>query len=170
MELKMGNFVDLTGQTFGKLLVLKKHAQKQGKEILWECECKCGNKKISTRTCLIKKITISCGCHRHVSDLDYLKQLEKRLLKFSVFKGECREWIGKKSFGYGMTTIRGKNIFSHRAAYLVWKGEIKEGLFVCHTCDNRSCINPNHLFVGTSKDNVNDMMNKNRHNFGGYFR
>lgn len=55
-------------------------------------------------------------------------------------------------------------------SYQIFNGEIPQGFFVCHKCDNPRCINPNHLFVGTPKDNVMDMINKGRSNYtgGGY--
>lgn len=54
------------------------------------------------------------------------------------------------------------SIAVHRASYMVWKGEIPKGMYVLHKCDNRACINPEHLFLGTHIDNMNDMKKKNR--------
>jgi len=47
-----------------------------------------------------------------------------------------------------------------RVAYRVWKGAIPDGMFVCHTCDVKRCINPDHLWLGTNRDNIKDAISK----------
>jgi hypothetical protein len=63
-----------------------------------------------------------------------------------------------------MTKIKQKNRLISRLIYKECFGEIPQGLFVCHTCDNRACINPEHFFLGTAKDNFDDMIRKGRQN------
>jgi hypothetical protein len=76
--------------------------------------------------------------------------------------GDCWEWTAGKSRGYGTFCLDGKQISSHRMAWLLEKGEIPAGFFVCHHCDNRGCVRVSHLFLGTHQDNMDDMFAKRR--------
>jgi hypothetical protein len=75
----------------------------------------------------------------------------------------CWEWpIFHKPGGYAECEIKGKRYRVHRLSYEVFKGQIPEGKYVCHSCDNPSCVNPEHLFLGSAKENFDDMMSKGR--------
>lgn len=74
----------------------------------------------------------------------------------------CWLWAGPLNFGYGQFGIKGVTKRAHRVSYQIYKGEIPKGLFVCHTCDERGCVNPDHLWLGTNKENLHDMMKKGR--------
>ncbi|TXH09407.1 MAG: HNH endonuclease [Spirochaetes bacterium] len=76
---------------------------------------------------------------------------------------ECWLWTGRTDkHGYG-TISEGRNYRAHRVSYVIHFGKIDNGLLVCHHCDNPSCVNPLHLFLGTIKDNNRDRDNKGRH-------
>jgi len=86
---------------------------------------------------------------------------------------DCWEWIGGKytSTGYGKFSLikdSGKNsdMGAHRYSYILMHGKIPSDMMVCHMCDNPPCVNPNHLFLGTAKDNAWDSIRKGRNAFG----
>jgi hypothetical protein len=77
---------------------------------------------------------------------------------------DCWEWQGSKNkHGYGHFKYKRKTHRAHRISWTLIKGEIPEGMCVLHRCDNRLCVNPFHLFLGTNQDNMDDKMKKNRH-------
>lgn len=91
--------------------------------------------------------------------------VEKRFLKkFYINEdNECWEWnSASRGNGYGCMKIDGKTIDSHRVSYVLYVGDIEDDLLICHKCDNRKCVNPKHLFIGTKLDNNRDMFNKGR--------
>lgn len=88
---------------------------------------------------------------------------EKRFWS-KVKKGPgCWEWQGGKYYnGYGQFYERPNKTTAHRFSYKLFFGSVPEELKVCHWCDNRSCVRPSHLFLGTQKDNMQDMISKGR--------
>jgi hypothetical protein len=74
----------------------------------------------------------------------------------------CWPWTGCRSLGYGVLSINNRQRRAHRVIYEIAKGLIPKGLRICHKCDNPPCCNPDHLFVGTAKDNSLDMAQKER--------
>ena len=78
----------------------------------------------------------------------------------------CWEWIGGKKWdSYGTILWKGTLVGAHRMAYQAVKGPIPPGMQVCHKCDNKRCVNPKHLFLGTNTDNQNDSIRKGRRGF-----
>ncbi len=77
----------------------------------------------------------------------------------------CWLWTANNNgTGYGIMRWRGKNQVASRISYELAHGSIPDGLCVLHACDNRACVNPLHLWVGTYKDNMQDMIKKGRQN------
>lgn len=79
--------------------------------------------------------------------------------------GGCWEWTASMSHGYGQIGVGGKSGRPHHAHRVAWEltnGAIPAGLFVCHHCDNKKCVRPDHLFLGTAKDNNQDRARKGR--------
>jgi hypothetical protein len=91
------------------------------------------------------------------------------ILRFRKFfkkgnENDCWEWKGCiSSSGYGTFHTNIGMMLAHRVSWTIYNGEIPEGLLVLHKCDNRVCINPNHLSIGDQSNNINDMYNKHRH-------
>ncbi len=89
--------------------------------------------------------------------------LERFSEKYVVLDIGCWEWSGhRQKQGYGTFSIDGEMVLAHRAAWVLTVGKIPEGMNVLHSCDNPPCVNVDHLFLGTQKDNIQDMISKGR--------
>ena len=93
-------------------------------------------------------------------------KIRKRIIdnSFPITESGCWIWMkGTDKNGYGVFSINNKSVRSHRIIYEIHKGIIPIGMEVCHKCDVPACVNPNHLFIGTRKDNALDSLKKGRH-------
>lgn len=87
--------------------------------------------------------------------------------KFSIAHNGCWLWHGSKQRGYGQIRAFDRTQWrAHRLSWYLHFGVIPDGMFVCHKCDNPSCVNPGHLFIGTCLDNVRDSVLKGRNVMG----
>lgn len=105
-----------------------------------------------------------CGQKCYQSQPKKVIPFEERFWSFVEKGPDCWLWTGSNDGddGYGRIKRGPKNIGSHRASWIIHFGEIPKGLQVCHTCDNPPCVRPDHLFLGTSRDNSQDCVSKGR--------
>ncbi len=103
-----------------------------------------------------KRINVSDTC-----------SLKCKLLKNVKKENQCWLWCGGiLKNGYGKLKFNGKSLSVHRVSYELFKGKIPEGLCICHNCpggDNKACVNPDHLWIGSAKQNSSDAKEKGRY-------
>lgn len=141
-------------QVFGFYTVLSDSGRRaKNRQIMWLCECKCGKKAfVRSDSLKNKKNSRSCGCNMR------LKGRARFDSQYEKTEG-CWIWKGKENTGgYG----KWANTSASRQSWIYNIGKIPKGRQVCHTCDNRKCVNPSHLFLGSIGDNMRDKISKNR--------
>ena len=151
---------DYFGKSFYKLKVIDKIEIYRGK-YKWICQCECGNQITCLGSDLKKGYKKSCGCWRKPKEIK--ESSENRFWKFVSKTENCWDWTGSKAnYGYGQLSINGKPVRANRYSWILHNGEIPTGLMICHKCDNPSCVNPEHLFLGDQTANMQDMISKKR--------
>lgn len=149
------NVKDLTGMVFEDWTVIEYAGTRRGKS-LWKCVCSCGRESHIIGTRLSNGETKSC-LH---------KSWNKKEIEWEVDISGCWNCTShaRSKAGYSRFRSNGKMTLVHRYMYEQKYGKIPDGMFACHRCDNPACINPDHIFIGTNQDNIDDMCNKNRQN------
>ena len=93
------------------------------------------------------------------------QDVKKRFIDKVYMEPNCGCWLwtaGLNKWGYGKFHLNGRTRGAHRVSWEIYNGKIPKGLFVLHKCDVRSCVNPQHFWLGTQKDNILDMFKKGR--------
>ncbi len=167
----MPTIKDLRGQKFGRLTVIEFAGLNKDKKSLWKCQCECEKKTIKIYMGHSLKIghAKGCGCIKQPGPIEADQIIREKLLGHSTRKGDCLEWqkyIPENGYHYGMLYYHKTKKYHavHRLSYMVFKGDIPSGMCVLHSCDNRFCIEPKHLRIGTKKDNNQDMLKRKRGN------
>lgn len=121
------------------------------------------------KTCMFCKKQFTGGqtrtkyCSSKCFGMGYRQPIEERFWRRVHKTDTCWVWTGGKAFwGYGQIWYKGKSVKTHRISWILHFGEPEKGKFILHKCDNPPCVNPDHLFLGTAKDNIDDCIRKGR--------
>ena len=99
--------------------------------------------------------------------MTYLNTVKERFMaKVDTTSSPIGCWIwnaSTRSNGYGKFRVKGMYWGAHRFSFFMFIGPVPHDLFVCHSCDNKSCVNPDHLWLGSNKDNLDDAVRKGLH-------
>ncbi len=139
----------LIGKKIGKLTIISisEIRSKRG-HVCLKCKCECGNEKIYSAHHIEGLECVSCGCwksRKKTTINNFLDKIEKT--------NNCWIWKGQiNKAGYG----RYQQKYAHRLSYEYHKGKIPKDKMICHKCNNKLCVNPDHMYLGTAYDNAQD--------------
>ena len=145
---KRGEYLDLSGQRFGKWVALRFHRWGKNGIVFFWCCCDCGNEKEVAAYALKGGRSLSCACRGTAND---------RFDRFVIRPADpdaCWQWTGHLCHGYGTIRVNGRRVKAHVFSYRRYVGEIPKGLQPDHLCRKRSCVNPRHLEPVTGRVNV----------------
>lgn len=160
--------ISLIGLTFGRLKVIADAGRRRllnGESCRYSlCQCECGKPCTVRNGGLRSGNTRSCGCLHTESVRMIHEPAEVRFWKKVSKSDGCWNWTAHRNkSGYGVfLKAKKKLILSHRFSYLIHRGEIPDGMKVLHHCDNPACVNPDHLWLGTIRENNDDCQRKGR--------
>ena len=146
----------MIGKKFGMCTVIEDSGKRtKDNGIIWVCRCDCGKiKNVSRKLLMNDDKPRSCGCSRKIrAKIQFESHFEKT--------DGCWIWKGCTNQG-GYGKFGGRAGSASRVAYQFYVGPIPKNKQVCHKCDNRLCVNPEHLFLGSIGDNMKDRTAKNR--------
>ena len=174
----MTKYQNITGKRCGRLVAIC--MAQSTRPTKWLCRCDCGFEGSFVLGDLNNGHTRSCGCLRRESSAannarkklssdGHIESARRRIEERSIPEPNsgCWLWLGSvNSRGYGTMGHRGKTAVASRLSYQVFVGDPGD-LNVLHRCDIPSCVNPEHLFVGTQQENIDDCRSKGRFRPGG---
>lgn len=156
----------MAGLRFGKLTVKERAENRFGQRTRWLCICDCGTEKVILSELLRNGNAVSCAYRRIYS-------VQERFDRYTIPEPNsgCLLWFGtadKRGYGQLMDADQKLQLATHIALALAGN-PIAKGAYACHRCDNPACVNVDHLYIGTPKDNTADMLRRgrNKNQFGG---
>lgn len=165
---------DLTGGKFGRWLVIERAQRPRASSqtgAYWLCVCECGVERVKRGAELVRNGG-SCGCLKSEMNSESMKAMQlarhgtiedRFFSRFKVSESGCWIWSAHcDKDGYGVLPGNEVSIRAHRFSFIHHFGPIDDGAIICHKCDNPGCVNPEHLFSGTTKENCQDMLLKGR--------
>lgn len=156
---------DIAGRRFGRYVAISRASNGANGATRWLFRCDCGQEKIRQSQAIVTGNVISCGCQAKLKSQEtFVERFEAKYIPEP--NSGCWLWMGALSKKDGYGTFRAgqrKQLKAHRVMFELNYGKIPGGQEVCHSCDVPSCVNPEHLFLGTHLENMQDCVNKRRH-------